>query len=315
MGKLAFVFPGQGAQVIGMGKDFFDHYEVAKKLFAEADEVLGYSIKKICFEGSEEILKLTENTQPAILTVSVIAQKILAEHGIEPTIVAGHSLGEYSALVAADVMNFSDAVHVVHVRGKLMQEAVPVGEGAMAAIMGLSRDEIRKICQDITSQDEATDLVQAVNLNCPGQTVIAGRVRGVEKAVQALTEAGAIKCVVLPVSAPFHSALMKPAAEKLAKELEKIEIRDAKFPVVANFTGKIESSAEDIKRNLFLQADHPVLWEDCVATMRDFGATTFIEPGIGKTLCQFNKRIDKSLKSFPVENLATLEKALRKLSE
>lgn len=290
-----------------MGKDFCEQYEVAKKLFKEADEALGYSIKDMCFEGPAEDLKLTANTQPAILTMSVIANEILKEHGIQPDVVGGHSLGEYSALVAADVLDFQDAVLLVHKRGQFMQEAVPVGQGGMAAIIGLADEVIIDACAKAT---EAAGEVQAVNFNCPGQTVIAGTTAGVEAAVEILKEAGAKKAVILPVSAPFHSTLMKPAAEKLAAELDKVDIRDAKIPVVSNFTGKLENTAAEIKANLVAQADHPVKWIDCVKTMQEFGADTFVEAGPGKTLCGFNRRIDKSLTSMNVENMESLQKTL-----
>lgn len=311
MNKLAFVFPGQGAQTVGMGKDFYEKYDVAKKLFHEADEALGYSIMKMCFEGPAEDLKLTANTQPAILTMSVIAGALLKEHGVEPDVAGGHSLGEYSALVQAGVLKFQDAVVLVHKRGQYMQEAVPVGEGSMAAIIGLDDDTIVKACAEASS----VGAVQAVNFNCPGQTVIAGTTAGVEAAVAALKEAGAKKAVILPVSAPFHSTLMKPAAEKLAAELDKVEIHDAKFPVVSNYTGRLEEKAEEIKQNLVLQADHPVKWIDCVKAMQAFGADTFVEAGPGKTLCGFNRRIDKSLVSQNVENEESLKKTLDYLKE
>lgn len=307
MNKLAFVFPGQGAQTVGMGKDFFAEYDVAKTLFQEADEALGYSIKDMCFEGPAEDLKLTANTQPAILTVSVIVNEILKEHGIQPDIAGGHSLGEYSALVAAGVLSFQDAVLLVHKRGQYMQEAVPVGEGGMAAIIGLGDEVIADACEKATA---SAGEVQPVNFNCPGQTVIAGTTKGVEAAVETLKAAGAKKAVILPVSAPFHSTLMKPAAEKLAAELEKVEIHDAAFPVVSNFTGKLETKADEIKANLVAQADHPVKWIACVNTMKEFGADTFVEAGPGKTLCGFNRRIDRALKSVNVENLETLQKTL-----
>ena len=290
-----------------MGKDFCEQYEVAKKLFKEADEALGYSLKDMCFEGPAEDLKLTANTQPAILTMSVIANEILKEHGIQPDVVGGHSLGEYSALVAADVMDFQDAVLLVHKRGQFMQEAVPVGQGGMAAIIGLSDEVIVEACEKAT---KTAGEVQAVNFNCPGQTVIAGTTAGVEAAVETLKAAGAKKAVILPVSAPFHSTLMKPAAVKLAAELDKVDIRDAKIPVVSNYTGKLEESAADIKANLVAQADHPVKWIDCVKTMQEFGADTFVEAGPGKTLCGFNRRIDKSLTSMNVENIESLQKTL-----
>lgn len=312
MNKLAFVFPGQGAQAVGMGKDLFDQYDVAKRLFSEADEALGYSIKDMCFEGPADDLKLTANTQPAILTVSVIVNEILKEHGVQPDVAGGHSLGEYSALVAAGVLSFQDAVALVHKRGQYMQEAVPVGQGGMAAIIGLDDEAIAAACEKATK--EAGE-VQPVNFNCPGQTVIAGTTHGVEKAVEELKAAGAKKAVVLPVSAPFHSTLMKPAAEKLAAELDKVAIHDAAFPVVSNFTGELETKAEEIKANLVAQADHPVRWIACVKTMQAFGADTFVEVGPGKTLCGFNRRIDRSIKSLNVENLESLQKTLDYLKE
>ena len=295
-----------------MGKDLFDQYDVAKRLFAEADEALGYSIKDMCFEGPADDLKLTANTQPAILTVSVIVNEVLKEHGVQPDVAGGHSLGEYSALVAAGVLSFQDAVALVHKRGQYMQEAVPVGEGGMAAIIGLDDEAIAAACEKATK--EAGE-VQPVNFNCPGQTVIAGTTHGVEKAVEELKAAGAKKAVVLPVSAPFHSTLMKPAAEKLAAELDKVAIHDAAFPVVSNFTGELETKAEEIKANLVAQADHPVRWIACVKTMQAFGADTFVEAGPGKTLCGFNRRIDRSLKSLNVENLESLQKTLDYLKE
>ena len=306
MSKLAFVFPGQGAQKVGMGKDFFDNYDVAKKMFKEADEALGYSIMKMCFEGPEEDLKLTANTQPAILTISCIANEILKENGVQPEITGGHSLGEYSALVAAGVLKFQDAVALVHKRGAYMQEAVPVGEGGMAAIIGVDREKIVEICQSVSAESP----VQAVNFNCPGQIVIAGATRGVELAVEELKAAGAKKAVILPVSAPFHSTLMKPAAEKLAVELDKVTLSDARIPVVANVNAQVLTKAEDIKVSLVAQAASPVLWEDCVAKMKEFGADVLLEAGPGKTLCGFNRRIDKSIKSLNVEDVESLEKSL-----
>lgn len=310
MSKLAFIFPGQGAQAIGMGKEFYDNYDIAKKLFEEADEALGYSIKKMCFEGSEEDLKLTANTQPAILVVSVIAGELLKSNGITPDIAGGHSLGEYSALVCANVIDFKDAVALVHKRGQFMQEAVPVGEGSMAAIIGLDDDKIVGTCEKISKE---VGEVQAVNFNCPGQTVIAGTAKGVDAAVEELKAAGAKKAVVLPVSAPFHSTLMAPAAKKLAAELEKVNFRDAEFPIAANVNGELETKANIVKQNLIIQADHPVKWIACVETMKNFGADTFVEAGPGKTLCGFNKRIDRKIVSFNVEDIESLNKTIDNL--
>ena len=311
MSKTAFIFPGQGAQAVGMGKDFYDNFDTARKLFDEADDALGYSIKQMCFEGSKDDLKLTENTQPAILVVSVIVNELLKAEGITAQISAGHSLGEYSALVAAGSLKFRDAVILVHKRGKFMQEAVPVGEGSMAAIIGLDDETIIKICAAASEFGE----VQAVNFNCPGQTVIAGKTAGVEAAVDQLKVAGAKKAVILPVSAPFHSTLMAPAAKKLAAELDKVELNDANFPVAANFNGELETSAADIKANLVAQADHPVKWIACVASMKNFGADIFVECGPGKTLCGFNRRIDKTIRSLNVEDLDSFKKTLDTLKQ
>ena len=304
--KTAFIFPGQGAQAVGMGKDFYDNFDAARKLFDEADDALGYSISKMCFDGSEDDLKLTANTQPAILVVSVIVNELLKAEGFTAQIGGGHSLGEYSALVAAGSLKFRDAVVLVHKRGQFMQEAVPVGEGAMAAIIGLDDATIIKICAAASQVGE----VQAVNFNCPGQTVIAGKVAGVDAAVEQLKAAGAKKAVVLPVSAPFHSTLMAPAAKKLAAELDKVEIHDAAFPIAANFNGELETEAAQIKANLVAQADNPVKWIACIESMKKFGAETFIECGPGKTLCGFNRRIDKKIRSLNVENIDTLKKTL-----
>lgn len=307
MSKIAFVFPGQGSQTVGMGKALYEKYDTAKRLFRAADEALDFPLMQMCFEGPEEELRKTYNTQPAILTVSVICHEILKENGLEPAIAAGHSLGEYSALVAAGALAFEDAVRLVRQRGTFMQEAVPLGEGKMAAVMGLARETIVEICARIS---EETALVQAVNFNCPGQIVIAGRTAGVEKACTDLKEAGAKRCVMLSVSAPFHSALMEPAARRLAAELDKVEVHDARIPVVANVTGKVVTAGAKIKESLIAQAASPVKWEDCVREMRVLGAERFVEVGPGKVLVGFNKKIDKAIQNFNVEDLESLEKTL-----
>ncbi len=293
-----------------MGRDLYDKFDVAKKLFDKADEALGYSIKDMCFDGPEGELRLTANTQPAILVVSVIVSEILKSEGVEPSIAGGHSLGEYSALVSAGVIDFKDAVVLVHKRGQFMQEAVPVGEGAMAAIIGLDDQKIIDVCERIT---QSGAVVEAVNFNCPGQTVIAGQTKAVEDAVEQLKELGAKRSVILPVSAPFHSRLMQPAAEKLAVELEKVKFNDAAFPIAANVNGKLETDAATIKQNLIEQAAHPVKWIECVNAMREFGAEIFVEVGPGKTLCGFNRRIDRSIVSLNVENVDSLNQTLEEL--
>ena len=305
--KTAFVFPGQGSQKVGMLKDLYEAYPIVRERFAQADEALGYSISQLCFEGPDTELVKTANTQPAILTASVACYEILKEKGFTPDIVGGHSLGEYSALVAAGVLDFKDAVYVVHKRGEYMQEAVPLGEGAMAAILALSREEVVCICAEV---NDTVGSVQAVNFNCPGQIVIAGATKAVEVAAEKMKEAGAKRAVMLPVSAPFHSRLMEPAAKRLQEELDKIEVKDAQVPVVANITGEILTDGATIKAALVKQAAAPVLWEDCVATMVDFGVTRFVEVGPGKVLTGFTKKINKAMELANVEDESSLASAI-----
>ncbi len=305
--KTAFVFPGQGSQKVGMLKDLYEAYPIVRERFAQADEALGYSISQLCFEGPDTELVKTANTQPAILTASVACYEILKEKGFTPDIVGGHSLGEYSALVAAGVLDFKDAVYVVHKRGEYMQEAVPLGEGAMAAILALPREEVVRICGEL---NDTVGSVQAVNFNCPGQIVIAGATKAVEVAAEKMKEAGAKRAVMLPVSAPFHSRLMEPAAKRLQEELDKIEVKDAQIPVVANISGEILKDGATIKEALVTQAAAPVLWEDCVATMVDFGVTRFVEVGPGKVLTGFTKKINKAMELANVEDEASLAAAI-----
>ena len=305
--KTAFVFPGQGSQKVGMLKDLYEAYPIVRERFAQADEALGYSISQLCFEGPDTELVKTANTQPAILTASVACYEVLKEKGFTPDIVGGHSLGEYSALVAAGVLDFKDAVYVVHKRGEYMQEAVPLGEGAMAAILALPREEVVRICAEV---NDTVGSVQAVNFNCPGQIVIAGATKAVEVAAEKMKEAGAKRAVMLPVSAPFHSRLMEPAAKRLQEELDKIEVKDAQIPVVANITGEILKEGAAIKEALVTQAAAPVLWEDCVATLVDFGVTRFVEVGPGKVLTGFTKKINKAMELANVEDEASLAAAI-----
>ena len=305
--KTAFLFPGQGSQSVGMGKDLADNFSVARETFEEADRALGFSISKLCFEGPEEELRKTVNTQPAILTVSVAALRVLQQAGLSFDITAGHSLGEYSALVAAGVLEFADAVRLVNKRGQFMQEAVPLGEGAMAAVMGMEREKVVEICAEVEKEAGA---VQAVNFNCPGQIVIAGKTAAVEKAAAALKAAGAKRAILLPVSAPFHSTLLQPAAEKLASELDQVSFHEPKSPVVANVTGKISTNSAEIKQLLVTQAANPVLWEDCVATVAAYGATVSVEIGPGKVLTGFTKKIAPEIATLNVEDMESLQKTL-----
>jgi [acyl-carrier-protein] S-malonyltransferase len=304
--KIGFLFPGQGSQAVGMGKELVEKYGVAQDIFARADQALGFSLTNLIFEGPEEELRKTTNTQPAILTTSIAALAVLEKEGLKPEMTAGHSLGEYSALVAAGVIAFEDAVQLVRKRGAFMQEAVPLGEGSMAAIMGMDRAAVVDICE----QASAVGIVQAVNFNCPGQIVIAGAVKAVENAVELLKNAGAKRAIMLPVSAPFHCTMMKPAAENLGRELEKVKFYDAKIPVVTNINAKLLTDKDVIKAALVQQAASPVLWEDCMKTMVQEGIQTFVEVGPGKVLGGFTKKINKDAVMLNVEDFNSLEKTL-----
>jgi [acyl-carrier-protein] S-malonyltransferase len=306
----AFLFPGQGSQTVGMGKDLSERFPVARKTFDEADEALGKKLSQLCFEGPEDQLRLTENTQPAILTVSVAAWRVLEEKGIKPGLVAGHSLGEYSAHVAAGTISFADAVRTVRNRGKYMQEAVPVGTGAMAAILGMSLDAVGAICGD-AAQGE---VCEPANINSPEQIVISGHAAAVERAVKLAQERGAKRAILLPVSAPFHCSLMKPAQERLAVDLQKLEFAAPKIPVVCNVYAKPMEDAESSREALVRQVTGSVNWSDSMQLLIARGVQTLIEVGPGKVLCGLMRQIDRSRKCLNVEDEASLQKTMEYLS-
>ena len=293
MTKIAFVFPGQGSQSVGMGQELAGE---TREYFKKADEVLGFSLSKLILEGPGEDLTVTYNAQPALLTVGSMIASRLAEEGIKPDYTAGHSLGEYTALVASGVLSFEDGVSAVHKRGLYMNEAVPAGVGAMAAILGLDGEAVTKVTDSITANGDA---VQPANLNCPGQIVISGTKAGVEKACVELKETGARRAIPLDVSGPFHSSLMKPAAQKLSDTLDGISMKDAEIPLIANVNASIIENSEEIKGLLVEQLYSPVLWEDSVRTMLDNGVTHFIECGPGKVLSGLIKKIDRSATVLP----------------
>jgi [acyl-carrier-protein] S-malonyltransferase len=306
MGKTAFIFPGQGAQYIGMGKQIAEEYKSARIIFEQASEALGFDMEKLVFEGEEETLKITENTQPAIVTASVACLQPLLERGIRPDYTAGLSLGEYSAHVASGTMNFKTAVSLVRKRGKYMQEAVPLGVGTMAAILGLSAEDVVECCKEAS----AVGIVEPANFNCPGQISIAGEIKAVEKAMELCTAKGAKRAILLAVSAPFHCGMLKPAGEKLAAELQNVQLGEIQIPLVANTTAGIVKSAEEAKELLIRQVSSPVLWEDSVKRMLEDGVDTFVEIGPGKVLSGFVKKISKEARTFNIEDLDSLGKTL-----
>jgi [acyl-carrier-protein] S-malonyltransferase len=312
-GKLAFVFPGQGSQHAGMGKDLAAAFPAARAVFDAVDAALGEKLSQLCFEGPDDQLKLTANTQPAILTVSAAAAAVLAEHGVRPDLVAGHSLGEYSAYVAAGAVSAAEAAKAVRARGTFMQQAVPAGQGAMSAVLGLEPERVRAICESIASA--TGKVISPANYNDPGQTVIAGEASAVELAGAKLKEAGAKRVLPLPVSAPFHCALMEPVKGKLEPVLRAITWREPALPVVTNVEAKANRETGRILPLLVEQVTAPVRWIECVQEMARLGVTRMVEVGPGKVLSGLAKRIEKSVEVFNVEDKASLEKTLAALKE
>jgi [acyl-carrier-protein] S-malonyltransferase len=310
--RIAFLFPGQGSQAVGMGRELAERFPVAAETFAEADAALGFPLSKLCFEGPEETLRLTENTQPAIMAVSVAAARVLAAHGVEPTLAAGHSLGEWSAHVIAGTLSFADALRAVKARGAAMQKAVPAGEGAMAAVLALDAAQVVEACEEAAR--ETGLVVQAANLNSPNQTVISGAAAAVEKAAALCKARGARRTVMLPVSAPFHCALMQPAQEEVARVLAGLSLHDPRIPIAANVTGSLVTTADAARDALIRQVTGAVRWVDCMAALKAAGANLFIEAGPGRVLCGLLKQIDPELKSLNVEDAASLEKTLAEMN-
>ncbi|MGG3279762.1 ACP S-malonyltransferase [Paenibacillus solani] len=300
MGKTAFIFPGQGAQSVGMGKDAYDAVPSARDLFQRADDQLGFALSSIIFNGPEEELKQTANTQPALLATSVAYLEAIRSKGVEPDYVAGHSLGEYSALVCAGVLSFEEAVSIVRARGEYMEAAVPGGQGAMAAVLGADREALSELCKNITAEGHVVELA---NMNCPGQIVISGSAAGVAAAAERVKEAGGKRAIPLEVSGPFHSSMMKEAAERLASKLEQASFNTPSVPVVANVTARPVEDAAAIRGLLVEQVYSPVLWHDSVEWMISQGVDTFVEIGPGSVLSGLIKKIDKSVKVINVNSL------------
>ena len=309
-GAIAFLFPGQGSQAVGMGKDLAEKYPTARRTFEEADEALGYKLSQLCFEGPEEQLRLTEVTQPAILTASIAALRVLEGRMPKPAYVAGHSLGEYSAHVAAGTISFADAVRTVRCRGKYMQEAVPVGMGAMAAILGMDVEKVTAVCHD-AAQGEVCD---PANLNSPQQIVISGHTAAVERAAKLANERGAKRAQLLTVSAPFHCSLMKPAQDRLEADLNALTFQKPVFPVVSNVDAKLISDCDPARDALIRQVTGSVKWDQSMRLLMASGLQTFVEVGPGKVLCGLMRQIDRTRRCANVGDEASLQKALEQLA-
>jgi [acyl-carrier-protein] S-malonyltransferase len=307
---IAFLFPGQGSQTVGMGKDLAERYPIARQTFAEADDALGYKLSQLCFDGPEDQLRLTEITQPAILTASIAALRVIAEKGLKPAFVAGHSLGEYSAHVAAGTFSFADAVRTVRNRGKYMQEAVPVGVGAMAAILGMDLDQVTAVCKD-AAQGQVCD---PANINSAEQIVISGHTAAVERAAKLADERGAKRAKLLPVSAPFHCSLMKPAQDRLAADLNSLTFHQPAVPVACNVDAVLVIDADHSRDALVRQVTGSVKWQQSMRLLFAQGVQTFVEVGPGKVLCGLLRQIDRSKTGLNVGDEASLQKTLEQIA-
>ncbi|HTT32947.1 MAG TPA: ACP S-malonyltransferase [Methylomirabilota bacterium] len=313
--SIAFLFPGQGSQAVGMGRDLAEQYPAARQTFEEADEALGYKLSQLCCEGPEDQLRLTEITQPAILTASIAAWRVLDEKGIKPSFVAGHSLGEYSAHVAAGTLSFADAVRTVRNRGKYMQEAVPVGVGAMAAILGMDEEKVASACRDATEHSAAqNEVCEPANINSPEQIVISGHKTAVERAMKLASDRGAKRAILLPVSAPFHSSLMKPAQECLAADLRTLTFADPGMPVICNVDAAPVDEADRARDALIRQVTGSVKWDQSMRLLIASGVQTFVEVGPGKVLCGLMRQSDRSKACLNVGDETSLQKTLHSLA-